>query len=199
MTAGSAQQESARRFLLWARRDTIPDTTAKSVRWSNPKSPRTGATEARKRLSITQRGLMKDGNAPGDASVAEFVASLDQQTAQDCRVLIDMMQRISGHPPQLWNVGTLGFDTYHFKYDSGREGDNHCLGFYPRKGKTTIYLMDGTARHAELLAGLGKHSTSRVCVYIKGLSDIDLTVLEQVVRASYEYIKSQDGSMKRTT
>ena len=94
-------------------------------------------------------------------------------------------------------VGTIGFDADHDKYDSGREGDCQAIGFYPRKGKITVYLMDGTVRHAELLARLGKHSTSRVCVYIKRLSDVELPVLEQIVQQSYEYIKSQDGRMHR--
>ena len=130
-------------------------------------------------------------------AVAAYVDSLDESAATDSRVLIEMMSRISGHQPRLWNVGTIGFDSYHFKYDSGREGDNHAIGFYPRRGKITVYLMDGTARHAQLLAGLGKHTTSRVCIYIKRLSDVDLATLEGVVRASYEYIKSQDGTMHR--
>ncbi|HNF93534.1 MAG TPA: hypothetical protein PLQ75_02695, partial [Anaerolineales bacterium] len=67
----------------------------------------------------------------------------------------------------------------------------------PRKGKLTVYLMDGTVRHSELLTRLGKHTTSRVCIYIKRLSDIDLSILEQIVRQSYEYVKSQDGHMHR--
>lgn len=141
---------------------------------------------------------MDTGTAHSDRSVNDYVASLDDaQTAEDSRVLIEMMQRISGHQPRLWNVGTVGFDTYHYRYDSGREGDSQILGFYPRKNKMTIYLMDGTSRHSALLARLGKHSTSRVCVYIKRLSDIELPVLEQIVRQSYEYIKSQDGHMQR--
>ncbi|MDQ1552407.1 MAG: hypothetical protein QOD50_1829, partial [Actinomycetota bacterium] len=106
-------------------------------------------------------------------------------------------QRLSGHPPKLWNVGTIGFDTYHFRYDSEREGDAVPMSFYPRKGKLTVYLMDGTARHSELLARLGKHTTSRVCVYIKRLRDIELSILEQIVRDSYDYVKSQDGHMHR--
>ncbi len=130
-------------------------------------------------------------------AVAAYVDSLDESVAADSRVLIEMMSRISGHRPRLWNVGTIGFDSYHFKYDSGREGDGHAIGFYPRRGKITVYLMDGTARHAQMLAGLGKHTTSRVCVYIKRLSDVDLATLEGVVRASYEYVKSQDGNMHR--
>lgn len=130
--------------------------------------------------------------------VKDYIASLDdEQTVKDSLALIEMMQRISGHKPKLWNVGTIGFDTYHYKYDSGREGDSQTIGFYPRKGKITVYLMDGTVRHSELLARLGKHTTSRVCVYIKRLSDIQLPILEQIVQQSYEYIKSQDGHMHR--
>jgi hypothetical protein len=110
-----------------------------------------------------------------------------------------MMQRISGHAPKMWNVGTIGFDTYHYKYDSGREGDSQIIGFYPRKGKITVYLMDGTMRYSELLARLGKHTTSRVCVYIKRLSDVQLPILEQIVQQSYEYVKSQDGHMHRAS
>jgi hypothetical protein len=101
-----------------------------------------------------------------------------------------MMQRISGHEPRLWNVGTIGFGTYHYKYDSGREGDGHTIGFYPRTGRITVYLMDGTARHSELLARLGTHSSTGYCIYLKRLSDIDLAVLEQIVSESYGFIES---------
>ncbi|MBK7622992.1 MAG: DUF1801 domain-containing protein [Kineosporiaceae bacterium] len=132
------------------------------------------------------------------SAVEDFIASIDdEQTVNDCRVLVGLMARVSGHTPRIWNVGTIGFGSYHFRYDSGREGDCQTIGFYPRKGKTTIYLMDGTARHAELLAQLGKHTTSRVCVYLKRLSDIDLATLERILRESYEYVSSRDGSMHR--
>ena len=131
-------------------------------------------------------------------AVDTYIASLDdEQTVKDCDALIEMMQRISGHEPKMWNIGTIGFDTYHYKYDSGREGGCQIIGFYSRKGKITVYLMDGTVHYSELLARLGKHTTSRVCVYIKRLSDIQLPILEQIVRKSYEYIKSQDGHMHR--
>jgi hypothetical protein len=133
-------------------------------------------------------------------SVTDYVASLnDEQTIKDTQVLIALMQRISGHEPKLWNVGTIGFDTYHYKYDSGREGDGHIIGFYPRKGKITVYLMDGTARYSELLALLGTHSTTGYCLYIKQLSDIELPILEQIIQKSYEYIqsKSHEGPIDR--
>ena len=140
----------------------------------------------------------KSKSTPKNTSVQEFIAALgDEQSIADSHALIDIMKRVSGHEPKLWNVGTIGFDAYHYKYDSGREGDSQTIGFYPRKGKLTVYLMDGTSRHSELLTRLGKHTTSRVCVYIKRLSDIDLSVLEQIVQQSYAYIKSQDGHMQR--
>jgi hypothetical protein len=140
---------------------------------------------------------MADADHQDGTSVEEVVAALDEQTAADARVLIDLMRRISGHEPQLWNVATIGFDSYHFRYDSGREGDSHAIAFYPRQGKTTVYLMDGTARHTELLTLLGTHTTSRVCVYLKRLSDISLPVLEDVLRQSYTYVKAHDGTMHR--
>ena len=141
---------------------------------------------------------MKKTTSSQNTSIKEFVAALgDEQSIADCQALIAMMKRVSRHEPKLWNVGTIGFGSYHYKYDSGREGDSQAIGFYPRKGKITVYLMDGTSRHSELLTRLGKHTTSRVCVYIKRLSDIDLSVLEQIVQQSYAYIKSQDGHMQR--
>ena len=132
-------------------------------------------------------------------TVKDYLASLDEQTEKESQVLIEMMQRISGHEPKLWNAGTIGFDTYHYKYDSGREGDGHVLGFYPRKGKITIYLLDGTARYSGLLAKVGKQATTGYCIYIKRLSDVELSILEQIVQQSYEYIqsKSQDGPIDR--
>lgn len=137
-------------------------------------------------------------SAQTDMSVRDYIASLnDAQTIKDSQALIKMMQRISGHKPKLWNVGTIGFDTYHYKYDSGREGDGLIIGFYPRKGKITVYLMDGTARYSELLAALGKHTTTGYCVYIKRLSDIELPILEQILQQSYENTKSQDGHVNQ--
>src|SRR5215211_9189046 len=124
---------------------------------------------------------MDNMTAQNDSSVKDYIALLDEQTAKDSLVLIEMMQGISGHKPEKWNAGTIGFDTYHYKYDSGREGDGHVIGFYPRKGKITIYLMDGTARHSELLATLGKHTSTGYCVYLRRLSEIDLPALEEIL------------------
>jgi hypothetical protein len=140
----------------------------------------------------------RDKTPPGDGSVEDYLASLeDEQTVKDSLALIEVMRRISGHRPKLWNVGTIGFDAYHYKYESGREGDCQALGFYPRKNKMTVYLMDGTTRHSELLARLGKHTATRVCLYIKRLGDVQLPILERILRQSYAYLKSKDGRMHR--
>ena len=141
--------------------------------------------------------MEKNTTPPQTGSVKDYLATLDDQTGKDSQVLIKMMRKISGRAPKMWNVGTIGFDSYHFKYDSGREGDCQAIGFYPRKGKITVYLMDGTARYTKLFERLGKHTTSRVCVYLKRLSDIELPILEQIVQQSYDYVKSQDGKMHR--
>jgi hypothetical protein len=135
-----------------------------------------------------------------EPSVEEYISLLDdEQIVQDSHVLNEMMQRISGHEPKLWNARTIGFDSYYYKYASGREGDNFVIGFYSRKGKMTIYLMDGTTRHAELLAALGKHTTTGYCIYIKQLKDVELSVLEQIMQQSYDCIKSmsQAGPIDR--
>ena len=140
-----------------------------------------------------------DGGVDPDCqSVEDYLSSIDdEQVVADSYVLIEMMQRISGSPPKLWNVGTLGFGQYRYRYDSGREGEAHTIGFYPRRGKITIYLMDGTVRYSESLTRLGRHTTSRVCLYVKRLSDIELPVLEHILQRSYDYITSLDGRMHR--
>jgi hypothetical protein len=152
---------------------------------------------AESNVRITVRIVGDDTDAER-RTVQEYLASLDdEQLVADCHVLVEMMQRISGESPELWNVGTLGFGRYRYHYQSGRIGESHAIAFYPRKGKITIYVMDGTVRHSELLDRLGRHTTSRVCLYVKRLSDIDLSILEQIVRHSYDYIMSQDGQMHR--
>ena len=85
--------------------------------------------------------------AQNNRSVKDYLASLDEQTGKDSLVLIEMMQRISGHEPKLWNVGTLGFDTYHYKYDSGREGDSHVHWVLSKK-REDYHLPNG--RHGAL-------------------------------------------------
>jgi hypothetical protein len=97
------------------------------------------------------------------------------------------MARVTGEPPQLWG-SIIGFGRYHYKYQSGREGDVAAAGFAPRKVATTIYLVDGVGRHEQQLERLGPHTTGVGCLYIKDFDKIDLRVLEEIVAESYRTV-----------
>lgn len=140
--------------------------------------------------------LMSRADERHDITVEKYIASIDDEaTRKDAQVLAGLMRRISGKEPILYGIGTIGYDVFNYEYASGRKGESHTLAFYPRKGKITIYLSDGTTRYAKLLAKLGKHTITGYCVYIKQLSDIELPVLEQILEESYKNIttKSKDG------
>ncbi len=127
-----------------------------------------------------------------DITVEQYIESLNDEALQkDTRTLMEIMRRISGEQPILYGIGTIGFGIYKYEYTSGRKGEAHTLGFYPRKGKITVYLMDGTTRYARLLAALGKHTTTGYCIYIKQLTDIDLSVLKKIIKQSYQNITTQ--------
>ncbi len=135
-----------------------------------------------------------------DIGIDEYIASIgDENVQKDARTLYDIMHRISGEEPILYGIGTIGFGVYRYEYTSGRKGEAHTLAFYPRKGKLTIYLMDGTQRYGKLLATLGKHTITGYCIYIKRLSDIDISVLTRILEESYKNItdKSKDGVIDR--
>ncbi len=135
-----------------------------------------------------------------DITVGEYLSLIDDESVKgDARVIFDIMHRISGEEPILYGIGTIGFGVYKYEYESGRKGEAHTLAFYPRKGKITIYLMDGTKRYIDLLAKLGKHTTTGYCIYIKRLADVELPVLTKIIEQSYENIvvESKDGTVDR--
>lgn len=126
---------------------------------------------------------------PTAMDVDAFVESVtDPQQKQDATQIIEIMGRLSGHPPKMWGPSIIGFGSYHYKYDSGREGDMCRIGFSPRKGQTVLYLLDGFAGYTELLGKLGKHKTGKSCLYVKRLSDVDTDVLEQLVTRSLSWM-----------
>lgn len=126
-----------------------------------------------------------------DITVEQYIASLDADIQKDARILSNIMHQISGQKPILYGFGTIGYGVYKYEYESGRKGEAHTLGFYPRKGKITIYLMDGTTRYAELLSKLGKHTLTGYCIYIKQLSDIDISVLTKILEESFTHIETK--------
>jgi hypothetical protein len=132
------------------------------------------------------------------ASVSDFVAAIKNETARnDTLTLIKLMEKISGEPAVLWGPSIIGFGRYRYRYESGREGEVGAIGFSPRQGKLCVYLGDGTECHSELLDKLGPHTTGKVCLYVKRLSDIDMQVLEKIIRASYKYVMARKDSMHK--
>lgn len=124
-----------------------------------------------------------------DASVDTYIAAVaDPNQRADAEKIRAMMERLSGEPAKLWGPSIIGFGSYHYKYDSGREGDMCRIGFSPRKGQTVLYLIDGFEGQPELMAKLGKHKTGKSCLYIKKLADVDQQVLETLCTRSLEYM-----------
>ncbi len=118
---------------------------------------------------------------PTRVSVESFLAGVDPAKQADCAILIAMMRRVTGEAPKMWGPSIVGFGRYHYKYDSGHEGDSCLCGFSPRKAAFSIYATCDLGTVAAELARLGKHKAGVGCLYVKRLSDIDLAVLERIV------------------
>jgi hypothetical protein len=103
---------------------------------------------------------------------------------RDAETMLGLMARVTGEPPVV-DRNAVGFGSYDYRYASGHSGTTAAAGFAPRKSALVVYVMDGVGSHAELLAQLGPHTTGVGCIYIKDLEQVDLAVLEQIVRNSY--------------
>ena len=113
---------------------------------------------------------------PTKISVAEFIDALtDQDKRADAKALVKLMQKVAGEKPKMWGPSIIGFGSYHYTYDSGREGDMPVIAFSPRKAATVLY---GFGNAESLLPKLGKHTRGKGCLYIKKLADVDHKVLE---------------------
>lgn len=122
--------------------------------------------------------------APTDVSVDEFIDTVpDDRRREEAKVLKELMERATGYPATMWGPSMVGFGTVHYKYESGREGDAFAVGFSPRKAQISLYgIHNSYAGTNPALENLGKYTTGVSCVYVKRLSDIDLSVLESLVK-----------------
>lgn len=109
----------------------------------------------------------------------------------DCAKLVEIMGRATGAEPRMWGPSIVGFGSYHYKYDSGREGDWFLTGFSPRKQALTLYIMAGFERYDDLMRRLGRHSTGKSCLYVRRLDDVDLDVLTELVQASVDHVAAK--------
>jgi len=128
---------------------------------------------------------------PTTVSVDAYIAKIaDDGRRKDCKALVAIMKRVTKAKPVMWGPSIIGFGAYHYKYASGHEGDSCLAGFASRKD-LTIYLMGGFPGHAALMKKLGKHKMSKACLYVKKLDDVDLGVLEELIRRSTEYYRDK--------
>jgi hypothetical protein len=127
---------------------------------------------------------------PNDASVEAFLLSVENvERRGDTRAVLAIMERITGQPPVMWGESIIGFDTYHYKYASGREGDWMLSAVSPRKAALTVYIMPGFEKFPDLMEKLGKYKTGSSCLYLKRLSDADPDVLEKLISQSVGYMR----------
>lgn len=132
--------------------------------------------------------MAKNKTQETELSVNDFILKIEDETKRkDAFTLLEILERVSGFKAKLWGPSIIGFGTYHYKYESGHEGDAPILAFSPRATALTVYLSAGFDLRDTLLEKLGKHKASKGCVYIKKLADIDLGVLENILLQQIKY------------
>ena len=130
-----------------------------------------------------------------DGDVNAFLNSVaDEKKRADSFILLEIFSRLSREKPKMWGTSMVGFGQYHYKSERSRqEGDWLLTGFSPRKQALTLYIMHGVENEADLLANLGRHKTGKGCLYINKLADIDLKILETLIKKSYTYMKETNS------
>lgn len=129
---------------------------------------------------------------PTDQKPEEFIANVDHNTRrEDAYKLLEIFREITGEPGTMWGDSIIGFGRYHYKYDSGQEGDWPMTGFSPRKAKMSVYIMTGVKRYPELLEELGPYKNGASCLYLGPLSKIDLNVLKKMIKLDYQEMQKR--------
>ena len=131
--------------------------------------------------------MAENKTKPTSANVVAFLNKIQsRQLRDDCLTILKMMQTVSKLEPVMWGSAIIGFGTYHYVYESGREGDTIVIGFSPRKQYISIYLMGGLKNVEDELSKLGKYKTGKGCLYIKSLSDVNLEILKKVFAKAFK-------------
>ncbi len=129
---------------------------------------------------------------PTDQTVEDFIAAVEHPTRRaDAQVLDAMFQRVTGWAPQMWGPTLIGYGTYHYTYESGRTGDFLATGFSPRKANLVLYIMPGYTDFSDIMDRLGKHKLGKSCLYINKLADVDLSVVEELVKAGVDDLSNR--------
>ncbi len=129
---------------------------------------------------------------PTDVSVTDFIANVEHPTRKADAIELDRIFReVSGFKPRMWGPTIVGYGSYHYVYDSGREGDMCATGFSPRKSNLSLYIMPGYQEFGHMLDRLGKHKLGKACLYINKLADVDTDVLREIIRAGLDDLDSR--------
>lgn len=125
-----------------------------------------------------------------DNSVIEFIEQVDSpKKREDSYRLLDIFTETTGFEAKMWGPNIIGFGSYHYKYESGHEGDAPLVGFSPRKAKISLYFAPGETKREELLNQFGKHTAGKACVYINKVADIDVDVLKALINESVSFLQ----------
>ena len=136
--------------------------------------------------------MAENKTKPTQVSVSEYIDSIPDSTRRaDAKTLVKLMQSASGEKPKMWGPSIVGFGSYHYRYETGREGDMPQLCFSPRKSATVVYAMTKFPGAEALLAKLGKHTTGGGCLYIKSLADVDQKVLQAMIAKSLADVRTR--------
>ena len=136
----------------------------------------------------------KNKTTETDRDPRQFINGVeDAKRREDSLFVLDLMESLTGESPKMWGPSIVGYGKYHYKYESGREGDFMKIGFSPRKQNLTLYIMPGFERYEDLMSNLGKYKTGKSCLYVKKLEDIQLDVLKELISSSYDYMTSKYG------
>ena len=129
----------------------------------------------------------------GEAVQAHLKAVASPEQLADCQAIWALLKGVTGEEPKMWGPSIVGFGSYHYRYDSGREGDSCLTGFAVRSKDLVVYLVASGPEQEALRARLGKHRMGKSCLYFKRLADLDAQVLEQLVRDSVGEIRRRYG------
>ena len=127
-----------------------------------------------------------------ESDIVAFLNGVDnEERRKDCFKLLELFEKWTNEIPKMWGASIVGFGSYHYKYDSGREGDWFLTGFSPRKQNLTIYITAGFLEYDDIMKNLGKYSTGSSCLYVKKLSDINIEKLKTLVEISVAHMKKR--------
>jgi hypothetical protein len=154
----------------------------------------TADADTRARRSEPGGSMSENKTRATEASVEDYLAAIpDPGRRADCRWLAELMSRVTGCAPKMWGPSIVGFDQYHYRYASGREGDMCVTGFSSRKGGLAVYLVVSGPEQEALLGRLGRHQMGKSCLTLRRLSDVDREVLEQLVADSVAEVRRRHG------